>query len=538
VGDLLYLTRGNIFEEVNNAFAVTDRNPASRLTTNNGRMSFGTNELVIVLVDGTNGYNYTIATNAFAQIASAMFANPQTTTYQDGYWLASFLETGPNKKRCQISADGITWNALDFRAIDTIPGALIRTLSFQGEVHQFGDKGIEFWAYTGDPTFPFQPIRGATLKIGLAARWSVGEGAQCLYFLGRKGGKGEVQVYQLDGHQARSISTPELSNAINKLRHEGRRDGLRADDRRARVLSHLLPGRRQDVGIRQLRLDLLGVPVWEELQSNGGRHLGDLGFTLVDKDYVSDYGAGKLYRVDKDVYTDNGAMIVREVDTRHFFKDYDRVTVDELVADFETGVGLAVGQGVDPQVMISISRDGGRTWGAQQHGAARQGRRIHEARGAAPPGHGARLRLPDLDERPGEILPDRPWHPHERRAGEAARLVTINAVPDKSDVVVAKDILRANAGVARILPHHLLRALRLEADLHRDLEPRLPAHRRRRPAGRQHRRARCAPRRRRDRFDEEPGGRLVKVLDQFTISGRTRWCSSATSPGSTSARRR
>jgi hypothetical protein len=49
------------------------------------------------------------------------------------------------------------------------------------------------------------------------------------------------------------------------------------------------------------------------------------------------------------VYTDNGAAIAFELDTRHFFKDYDRVTVDEIIADFETGVGIAVGQGVDPQ---------------------------------------------------------------------------------------------------------------------------------------------------------------------------------------------
>jgi hypothetical protein len=57
--------------------------------------------------------------------------------------------------------------------------------------------------------------------------------------------------------------------------------------------------------------------------------------------------------------------IAWEVDTRHFFKDYDRVTVDALVADFETGVGNAVAAGDDPQVMLQVSRDGGRTWGAE-----------------------------------------------------------------------------------------------------------------------------------------------------------------------------
>ena len=37
--------------------------------------------------------------------------------------------------------------------------------------------------------------------------------------------------------------------------------------------------------------------------------------------------------------------------------------VDELFIDMETGVGLASGQGSDPQAMLTVSRDGGRTFG-------------------------------------------------------------------------------------------------------------------------------------------------------------------------------
>jgi hypothetical protein len=122
-GELLYLGQGNKFLEVNNGFAVTDRNAASRFTTNNGRMAMTSSGTVIVIADGSNAYNYTVATLAFAQIASAMFASPKTVTWQDGYFLASFDETGTNKKRCQISADGITWNALDYRAVESTPGA-------------------------------------------------------------------------------------------------------------------------------------------------------------------------------------------------------------------------------------------------------------------------------------------------------------------------------------------------------------------------------------------------------------------------------
>lgn len=365
-GELHYDTRGDKFVELNNAFAETDRNAASRLTTNSGRVSMASNGTVIAIADGTNGYNYTIATTVFAQIASAMFASPKTLTWQDGYFLASFDEAGSNKKRCQISADAVTWNALDYRAVESTPGALLRTFSFNGEVHQFCDSGIEFWAYTGDPTFPFQPIRGATLQIGLAARWSVSEAGDAVRFLGRKGGKGEVQVYELVGHQAREISTPEICNAINAYGTKGDATGYHQviDGHTFYVLAFPTAGKTWMYDA--FASELLGAPVWSERQSGGGRHFSDLQFALVDRSYVTDYRQGRIYRVDKDVYTDNGTEIAFEIDTRHFFKDYNRVTVDELYADFETGVGLTTGQGSDPQVMIQISRDGGRTWGAEQ----------------------------------------------------------------------------------------------------------------------------------------------------------------------------
>jgi hypothetical protein len=400
LGTSLYVSRGNIFEEVSNAFSVTDRNSASRLTTSSGRMSFATNETSMVMVDGTNGYTFDTSTNTFAQIGSAMFASPKTATYQDGYYLASFDETGTNKKRCQISADGTTWNALDYRAIDTTPGALIRTLSFKGEVNQFADKGIEFWAYTGDPVFPFQPIRGSTLPIGLAARWSVGVGTDSLFFLGIDRSASGPQVYELNGHQIRSISTPDLSDVIAGYGTFGDATGyvFGLDEHDFFVLS--FPSAGKTWMYDAYSSDLLGMPVWSELQSgNGERHKSDLAFNLVNKGYVSDYAAGILYRIDPDVYTDNGVTSVFELDTRHFFKDYDRVIVDELVAEFEKGVGLATGQGSDPQVMIQISRDGGETWGAERWCSSRTSGELHAESRGSPLWVWARLRFQDQDFR-------------------------------------------------------------------------------------------------------------------------------------------
>jgi hypothetical protein len=363
-GVVRYEAQGNAFYSIDNAFTFTDLNAASRLTTTVGRVSAASSGAVVVLADGTNGYNLTISGAVFAQIASSMFANPKAVTWQDGQFLASFDETGSNKKRCQISADGVTWNALDFRAVESTPGALLRPYSFGGEVHQFCETGIEFWAYTGDPTFPFQPIRGATLNVGLAARWSVAESERALFFLGRKKGSG-VSAYELIGHQARSITPPGLANLWGQYATKGDATGrvFSVDEHTFYVLSFPTVGKTWMYDA--FSSELLGTPVWSELSSANGRHFGDLGFELVERSYVTDYRVGKIHRIDETVYTDAGSEIAWEIVTRHFFQNYDRVTVDELAADFETGVGLPTGQGSDPQVMLTVSRDGGRTWGSE-----------------------------------------------------------------------------------------------------------------------------------------------------------------------------
>ena len=106
---------------------------------------------------------------------------------------------------------------------------------------------------------------------------------------------------------------------------------------------------------------------WSELQSglSGGRHRAEIGIEFQNKTIVSDYENGNIYVLDQDALTDNGMQRPYELTARHFFSNYNRVTVNSLKLDFETGVGLVDGQGSDPQVMLQISRDNGHTWGAE-----------------------------------------------------------------------------------------------------------------------------------------------------------------------------
>jgi hypothetical protein len=49
----------------------------------------------------------------------------------------------------------------------------------------------------------------------------------------------------------------------------------------------------------------------------------------------------------------------------HLSNDGNRITFDKFQLDLETGLGIATGQGEDPQIMLRWSDDGGQTWSSE-----------------------------------------------------------------------------------------------------------------------------------------------------------------------------
>jgi hypothetical protein len=80
---------------------------------------------------------------------------------------------------------------------------------------------------------------------------------------------------------------------------------------------------------------------------------------------IGDYQNNKIYKFDLDVYADDGAIQKwlrswRALPTGA--NNLTRTIQHAMQLDCETGVGLNIGQGSDPQVMLRFSDDGGHTW--------------------------------------------------------------------------------------------------------------------------------------------------------------------------------
>jgi hypothetical protein len=84
-----------------------------------------------------------------------------------------------------------------------------------------------------------------------------------------------------------------------------------------------------------------------------GRHRSNCGAFFADNYIVGDYENGKLYSIQNNVYTEDGATIRRLRRAPHLVADFQRQYFDELQIQFQPGVGLSVTPQYDSEGIIT-----------------------------------------------------------------------------------------------------------------------------------------------------------------------------------------
>jgi len=357
IGSVAYIVHRGVFYEINAAGTTTAR---GALLTTTGRVSLEFNGVQVMLVDGTYGYIYNTSTNAFAQITDGDFpANPTTVTYLGLRFVVSVRDS--NSYYWSDVNDGLSWDALNFASAEASPDPITAVFASNGQLALLGSATTEFSGISGDQDAAFAALQGSANEWGVAARWSVAKFDNTFACL-MKNRMGQVMVAQLAGYLPKKISTPDIDSIIN--RYSSISD--------ATAYSYMLGGHPMYViSFPTQATSWLydgSTGFWSQLRSSGlTRHLGEFGFSFDDSSYlVADYSAGRLYRLAIDTYTDNGAMIVRQLVTENIaVPGQVLISADKLRVDMEVGVGLATGQGSNPQIGLEVSRDNGKTWGAQ-----------------------------------------------------------------------------------------------------------------------------------------------------------------------------
>lgn len=352
----LFAVAANKLYRISSAWVATE---LGSLNTSSGPVSMADNGEHVVVVDGTDGYVWTIDSSSYAEITDPDFPGANQVTYQDGY----FIFNSPGTGQFFISSiNGVDFDGLDIATAESSPDELVGHVSSNQNLYLFGTQSTEVFYNSGDADFPFSRIQGAVMGVGCAARFSIARLQGSLYWIGQDDG-GRGIVYRAQGYQAQRISTPAVESVIR---------GISASD-----LSSARAWTYQQGGHLFYCLNLPGAMstwvfdastnLWHErtyLNLWGQeRHRADCHTVAHGENVVGDYESGKIYALDPDKYTDDGTAIVRTRAAPHLSKGLVRLFHNLFQLDMETGVGLdGTGQGTDPKAILQWSDDGGHTW--------------------------------------------------------------------------------------------------------------------------------------------------------------------------------
>lgn len=341
---------------------------------NSGQLvQMGDDSITMLIVDGAQAYSVLLPLGAPTLVADANFPNgAQSIAQLDSKMYAPF----PNSRRFAASGtlNATVWTPGIVGTKENASDNLVAVDVWNGALILWGSDNMEFWQDVGSSPLPVQRINGASQAWGLAALRSRVALANTMYFLG-KNRQGGVQVFRLNGYTPQRVSNTDLEDLFATFGSYSDAIALTYTVSGHPMYQITFPGES-----RSFLFDTQ-TEMWYETQTgiaNIARHFGNLGVTFNFKNYICDTSSGNIYELDDDTYTDNGTTIKRQIASRHIRMDGNEFGVSELTLEMETGVGTATGQGADPQIMMQVSRDGGKTYGVErwkQIGAVGQYRR-------------------------------------------------------------------------------------------------------------------------------------------------------------------
>lgn len=314
----------------------------------------------IAIVNGVSGYVYNINTNVFAQIVDPNF-NPASTVTQITDYFA-FDHVGTNQFFLSPLLSGLgPYDPLAFATAESNPDQVFGVHAFYNNLLIVGGKTMEPWASTGAVDFPFQLSQGATVEQGVAGPLSWAEVDNGHFFLGD-----DRVFYRIAGTQPQRVSQHSIEQEWAKYSTMADAFCVVVSYGGHKIIYVTAPTGGSTYGFD------LATNLWHQRSSwnpNGtvGRWRANCSILAYNssKMLIGDANSGKIGVINPATYTEFGDPMVLDMISPHIDGKGGKVFTPEFALDMETGVGAVSGQGVNPQIMMRYSDDGGRTWSAE-----------------------------------------------------------------------------------------------------------------------------------------------------------------------------
>lgn len=322
-------------------------------------------QTLVLSVDGV-GYGYTLATDVLTALP---LTGPQTFG-QLGCLDGRVVTNEPGTQKFWFSdyLNALVWDPLAFYSAEGRADNLVTLIADHREVWLGGRQSIEVWQSTGRPfpdpqgIGPFARMQNVFLEQGIETPWSLDSLDNTLMFLGGSP-RGEGPVWAMQGYSPVRISTHALESAMSAMPTVG--DAISFTARHGGHAWYFL----DFVSGGQTWAFDTATQAWMELVTvaEDGSFLPYpcnqhcVAFAL---HLFGDRHTGQLYVWDPRYFFYGNRPIYKERTGPHIRNDQKRITYATFELVMETGIGLDGNPpvGVDPQVMMSYSDDGGHTW--------------------------------------------------------------------------------------------------------------------------------------------------------------------------------
>lgn len=327
----------------------------SGLQNGTGPVSIDDNGVEIMIVDGVNGFIYDTDALTWAQVSDVDFYSANRVQHVDSYFVCDRKNT--NQFFASTSLDGTDWPALFFASADSQSDYTLSPINHLQQLIIAGQRSMEVWYLSGGNNFPWTRHQGVAIQIGIATPFAWWKIRESLYFLGS-----DRVFYRLNGTQAQRVSkhaNEQIWQTYGDI-SDFHVFGLTWEGHDFIVLTF-------PTAEKTWVFDAT-YGLWHERESwdadgnSIGRWCANAHINAYDKHFIGDINSGKIGELSASVYTEFGNTMRGLVQGAPIHKDGHKVYMPRFEIDVEAGIGLSSGQGSDPQLVLSISDDGGRTF--------------------------------------------------------------------------------------------------------------------------------------------------------------------------------
>lgn len=349
-GGLGYVVSGSNVYTVNSEGGVTD---LGSIGTVSNAVIMDDNS-VNVIINKQEGDSWLATSSSLVQITDAQYEDSSSVTVLNFY--AIFPKIDSYQYYISDLLDAASYSGR-FASAEQSSDNIVRAYATSGELWLFKEYTTEIHVPREGGGFPFRVLDNSTIQRGCAAKRSVAQEDNTLFWLGE-----DLIVYRADGYRPKRISTHGIEKIIGDMTTVSDCESFVYTQEGHKFLIMTFP-----TELVTLCYDI-ATGLWSQRQSfQKERWRASQHMFIFGKNLVGDFENGNIYELDLNTYTENGNLIQRITTLPVISKDKERMTHWNIVADFDTGVGLLSGQGSDPQAMMRFSDDGGYTWSNERH---------------------------------------------------------------------------------------------------------------------------------------------------------------------------